>query len=367
MPSPRSSRPGAGTSPSRPTWPRRSPASAATSSSRRSRPTRRCPPSGLAARDPGAGPRDAGRRRPDRGRDARPSSRPGTSRRSCSRARCPSTGDEQQPGGEPIGVTNPLSRDHSLLRRNLLGSLLDVVASTCATGRRTSRSSRSARATPDTGAEPREWWRLGFALVGAAEPAAWNRTARPYDLDDAKGILELLAAGWACPAVSYAAETRRGAVPPGTRRPGGRRRSPARAARRGAPADSRTPGSCGPPTGSSSRRSRSTGSPPGGRRRSAPTACPRFPEVERDLAIIVAETPSAVAVEALDPRARGRPAAWRAPVRHLPRGAARGRGEEPRVPASVRRRGPDAHEAEVETAVAGVVGALPTVGGRLRA
>ena len=39
----------------------------------------------------------------------------------------PSTGDETQPGGDPIGVTNPLSRDHSLLRRNLLGSLLDVV------------------------------------------------------------------------------------------------------------------------------------------------------------------------------------------------------------------------------------------------
>ena len=43
------------------------------------------------------------------------------------------------------------------------------------------------------GDEPREWWRLGFALVGSAEPPAWNRPARPYDLDDAKGLLELLA------------------------------------------------------------------------------------------------------------------------------------------------------------------------------
>ena len=43
------------------------------------------------------------------------------------------------------------------------------------------------------GGEPREWWRLGFALVGAAEPPAWNRPSRPYDLDDAKGLLELLA------------------------------------------------------------------------------------------------------------------------------------------------------------------------------
>ena len=44
-----------------------------------------------------------------------------------------------------------------------------------------------------TGDEPREWWRLGFALVGSAEPPAWNRPARPYDLDDAKGLLELVA------------------------------------------------------------------------------------------------------------------------------------------------------------------------------
>ena len=39
----------------------------------------------------------------------------------------PSVGDEPQPGGAPITVTNPLSRDHSVLRTNLLGSLLDVV------------------------------------------------------------------------------------------------------------------------------------------------------------------------------------------------------------------------------------------------
>ena len=32
-----------------------------------------------------------------------------------------------------------------------------------------------------------------FALTGAAEIPAWNRPARPYDLDDAKGVIELLA------------------------------------------------------------------------------------------------------------------------------------------------------------------------------
>ena len=66
-----------------------------------------------------------------------------------------------------------------------------------------------------------EWWRLGFALTGAAEPPAWDRPARPYDLDDAKGVIELIAAA--------SASTRRvrpltddpnlhpGRVPPGSR------------------------------------------------------------------------------------------------------------------------------------------------------
>ena len=51
--------------------------------------------------------------------------------------------------------------------------------------------------------------------------------------------------------------------------------------------------------------------------------------------------PAAV-VEDARPGARRRPAARRPAVRHLPRRAARGRGEEPRVPAPVRGRGPDA-------------------------
>ena len=43
---------------------------------------------------------------------------------------------------------------------------------------------------PDQGQPSREWWRLGLALTGAAEPVAWNRQARQYDLDDAKGLVE---------------------------------------------------------------------------------------------------------------------------------------------------------------------------------
>jgi phenylalanyl-tRNA synthetase beta chain len=38
-----------------------------------------------------------------------------------------------------------------------------------------------------------EWWRLGLAITGASEAQAWDRPARDYDLDDGKGMIELLA------------------------------------------------------------------------------------------------------------------------------------------------------------------------------
>ena len=75
------------------------------------------------------------------------------------------------------------------MRQSLIGSLLEVVATNTPAGpRRTSRSSRSARVTASgRRLGTHEWWRLGFALTGAAEPPSWNRPARPYDLDDAQG------------------------------------------------------------------------------------------------------------------------------------------------------------------------------------
>ncbi len=112
----------------------------------------------------------------------------------------------QRAGGAPVHVTNPLSSQHSVLRQSLLGSLLDVVSTNL-------RHGRPAVAIFEIGkgygtghgpaAPTHEWWRLGVALTGPAEPPAWNRPERPYDLDDGKGLVELLCHRLGLPAPVY--------------------------------------------------------------------------------------------------------------------------------------------------------------------
>ena len=103
-----------------------------------------------------------------------------------------SVGGDDQPARTPITVTNPLSRDHSVLRQNLVGSLVSVVSTNLRHGREDVAIFEVGRGYGREGNATREWWRLGLALTGAAEPAAWNRRGRDYDLDDAKGLIELL-------------------------------------------------------------------------------------------------------------------------------------------------------------------------------
>ena len=103
---------------------------------------------------------------------------------------------EGDAGGRPVTVTNPLSSQHSVMRQSLLGSLLEVIETNVRQGRQDVaifEIGKGYGATED-GDSTHEWWRLGIALTGAAEVPAWNRPARPYDLDDAKGIIELIAA-----------------------------------------------------------------------------------------------------------------------------------------------------------------------------
>ncbi len=100
---------------------------------------------------------------------------------------------EVDAGGRPIQVTNPLSSQHAVLRQSLLGCLLEVLATDLRRGRPDVALFEIGKGYGHDGATIREWWRLGFVLTGAAAPVAWNRTTRSADLDDGKGLVELLA------------------------------------------------------------------------------------------------------------------------------------------------------------------------------
>jgi phenylalanyl-tRNA synthetase beta chain len=108
------------------------------------------------------------------------------------RTEVPSVAGDLPPGGTPVVVTNPLSRDHSILRQSLLPSLLDVVGTNLRQGTADVAIFEIGKGYARDGDRPREWWRLGLALVGAAEPPHHAGAARAWDLDDAKGLIELL-------------------------------------------------------------------------------------------------------------------------------------------------------------------------------
>jgi phenylalanyl-tRNA synthetase beta chain len=94
--------------------------------------------------------------------------------------------------GVEISVANPLSAQHSVLRRHLAASLLDVLSLNERQGRAAVSIFEVGKVYGRVGEGPSEWTRLAFLLAGAAEPASWNRPERVHDLDDAKGLVELL-------------------------------------------------------------------------------------------------------------------------------------------------------------------------------
>ncbi|MEO8228985.1 MAG: phenylalanine--tRNA ligase subunit beta, partial [Chloroflexota bacterium] len=96
-------------------------------------------------------------------------------------------------GGRPVTVLNPLSPDHSVLRQGLLASLADVVVGNVRQGRTDLALFEVGKGYGVDGESAREWWRLAIGLAGNFEPPAWNRPAREADLDDVKGLIELLA------------------------------------------------------------------------------------------------------------------------------------------------------------------------------
>jgi phenylalanyl-tRNA synthetase beta chain len=93
---------------------------------------------------------------------------------------------------DPIHVVNPLSNQHSVLRRDIVGSLLDIVSANLRQGREDLAIFEIGKGYGLADGTPTEWWRLAIHATGAAEPRAWNRAFRAYDVDHVKGLIELL-------------------------------------------------------------------------------------------------------------------------------------------------------------------------------
>jgi phenylalanyl-tRNA synthetase beta chain len=99
---------------------------------------------------------------------------------------------------------NPLSADHSVLRTSVAGSLVEIAAVNLRRGREDVSIFEIGKGYGDDAGVVREWWRLAIALTGAAEEPAWSRPARPVDLDDAKGVIELVCRRLGIGAPAYA-------------------------------------------------------------------------------------------------------------------------------------------------------------------
>ena len=231
------------------------------------------------------------------------------------------------------------------MRQSLIGSLLEVVSTNLRQGRHDVaifEVGKGYGATED-GDSTHEWWRLGLALTGAAEPPAWNRpgtAVRPRRRQGRHRAARARGSGFARPDVRAA--DRRSALHPGraarvaagdaTRRPGrgappGRRRGPRAARRRG----SSSPSSRSPGCPAASRRCR--GRRP--RRATRPSSATSRSSSPTDVA--------GGRRRGRDPAPRRRRCCGSLTLFDIYRGRPLGaRREEPRLPARVPGRRPDA-------------------------
>ncbi len=286
------------------------------------------------------------------------------------RAPVPSVGGEPPPGGDRIEVTNPLSRDHSILRQGLLGSLADVVGTNRRQGRADVAIFEVGKGYGREGDRTREWWRLGVALTGAAEPAAWNRAGRPWDVDDAKGLLELLCRRLGFGEPAYAAERDEPVLHPG------RSLRASATGDGGAPTLEAVVGELHPDVvGAWELRAERVVVAEvavaglGGGQLTAVRASPpsRHPAVERDLAVVVADDqPAASVVDVI--RASGGDLLHSATLFDIYRGAPLADDEKSLAHRLVFAADRTLTEAEIDAAIEGITAAVATeLGGRLRA
>jgi phenylalanyl-tRNA synthetase beta chain len=113
---------------------------------------------------------------------------------------------DEPSAGAAINVTNPLSAQHTVLRRHLIASLLNVLTLNERHGRESVAVFEIGKGYGRTDGKPREWDRLAFVLAGSATPPGWSQAARAYDLDDAKGLVELLCLRLRLPMPTYTSD-----------------------------------------------------------------------------------------------------------------------------------------------------------------
>jgi phenylalanyl-tRNA synthetase beta chain len=111
---------------------------------------------------------------------------------------------------EPIGISNPLSAEHSVERTTVIGSLLDAASYNRAHGAERVALFESGRAYLRNGSSPQdgvlagkfagerpapayEPWRIASIATGALQPGSWRADAVEADFYSVKAVLESLA------------------------------------------------------------------------------------------------------------------------------------------------------------------------------
>jgi phenylalanyl-tRNA synthetase beta chain len=249
-----------------------------------------------------------------------------------------------------------------------VGSLVEIVSTNVRRGREDVPIFEIGSGYGHDAGVTHEWLRLGIALAGALQPAAWNRPRRAADLDDAKGLIELV-----CRRLGFDPPTYRPLADEPLLHPG--RAAAVTATRRGSTVLSGVVGELHPAVAEDAevRGARvvvaelEVAGLSGGRlgdvRAAAP---PRHPSAERDLAVVVAETmPAATVADAI--RSAGGPELRSVELFDIYRGAPLGDDEKSlawRLVFQADHR--TLTEAEVEAAIGDVSAAVARIGGRIR-
>ena len=98
------------------------------------------------------------------------------------------------PAQTPVGIANPMSRDQSVMRTNLLPGLVGALQTNLARQQRRVRLFEYGQCFPSTRTE--EVFRVGGIACGDSLPESWSASTEPMDFFDMKGDVErLLAVG----------------------------------------------------------------------------------------------------------------------------------------------------------------------------